>query len=249
MPMNGLWLALQFLTRLPTPAPGDYAPLLVGRSLAWYPLVGLLLGVILWAAALLLQGQDVLLAAAMLLALWVFLTGALHLDGLADSADAWVGGLGDRERTLAIMKDPASGPVGLSVVVILLLLKVAALAALLRGGDTPGLLLVAPLARSAVALLFITTPYVRAGGLGEALARHAPHGAVLLGALAVAVLAFIGQGWTALPLLLATGLLWTWLRRAVIQRLGGFTGDIAGALLELTECVALLVIALAGPNL
>jgi adenosylcobinamide-GDP ribazoletransferase len=247
--MQSFWLALQFLTRLPTPALADYAPQQLGRSLAWYPLVGLLLGILLWGGAWLLQGQEALLAAAVVLALWVALTGALHLDGLADSADAWVGGMGDRERTLAIMKDPASGPIGVTALVLVLLLKFAALVSLLRGGDALPLLLVMPLARSAVALLFVTTPYVRAGGLGEALANHAPFGAVLFGALVVVGLAFIGLGWTALPLLIAAGLLWAWLRNGVVKRLGGFTGDIAGALLELTECAALLVIALSEPYL
>jgi len=246
--MTSFWLALQFLTRLPTPAPGELDARQVGYSLAWYPLVGLLLGAILWGAALLLQGQDSLLGAAILLALWVALTGALHLDGLADSADAWVGGLGDRERTLAIMKDPASGPVGVTALVLLLLLKFTALAALLQRGELLALLVVAPLARSAVALLFVTTPYVRAGGLGEALANHAPQGAVLFGALALLPLLFWGVGGVAVPVLAAALLLSLWLRRRVMRRLGGFTGDIAGALLELLECAALLVIALTGPH-
>jgi adenosylcobinamide-GDP ribazoletransferase len=246
--MTSFWLALQFLTRLPTPVQGDIDARQVGNSLAWYPLVGLLLGAILWGAALLLQGQDSLLGAAILLALWVALTGALHLDGLADSADAWGGGLGDRERTLAIMKDPASGPIGVTALVLVLLLKFAALAALLRSGELLALLVVAPLARSGVALLFVTTPYVRAGGLGEALSRHAPRGAVMFGTLAVLLLLFWGVGGVAVPVLAATLLLSLWMRHRVMRRLGGFTGDIAGALLELLECAALLVIALTGPH-
>ncbi len=94
--MQAFLIALQFLTRLPVPAGGEYSPERVGRSLAWYPLVGLLIGLLLWLADWLLPGQAPLLTAAVLLTLWVGLTGALHLDGLADSADAWVGGLGNR---------------------------------------------------------------------------------------------------------------------------------------------------------
>lgn len=246
--MRSFWLALQFLTRLPTPALDDIDAQQVGRSLAWYPLVGLLLGIILWGTTLLLQGQDLLLSAALLLALWVALTGALHLDGLADCADAWVGGLGDRERTLAIMKDPASGPVAVTALVVVLVLKFAALAALLRGPDLLPLLVIPPLARSGVALLFVTTPYVRAGGLGEALAQHAPRRAVFAGALAVLLL-FLALDVAAWPVLVASLLLWFGLRYAVLKRLGGFTGDVAGALLELLESAALLVIVLAGPYL
>jgi adenosylcobinamide-GDP ribazoletransferase len=247
--MASFWLALQFLTRLPTPALGVIEPRLVGRSLAWYPLVGLLLGAILWGGAMLLQGQEPLLGAAILLLLWVGLTGALHLDGLADTADAWVGGLGDRERTLAIMKDPTSGPIGVTALVLLLLLKFAALTALLRGGELLPLLWLPALARSGIALLFITTPYVRAGGLGEALAQHATREAVIAGAVVIMGLTLTTLFWQGAMVLLASLLLWLLLRRAVMRRVGGFTGDIAGAMLELLECTALLVIVLSGPHI
>lgn len=110
-----LLIALQFLTRLPVRLLGMPAPEQVGRSLLWYPLVGLLLGGLLLAAQALLSQQPAVLQAALLLTLWVALSGGLHLDGLADTADAWVGGYGDRERTLAIMKDPRSGPIAVAV--------------------------------------------------------------------------------------------------------------------------------------
>lgn len=247
--MPSFWIALQFLTRLPVPGGGEYLAERVGRSLAWYPLVGLIIGALLAAAAWLLQGQPPLLSAAVLLALWVALSGALHLDGLADSADAWVGGMGDRERTLAIMKDPSSGPVGVTVLLLVLLLKFSALAALAAGALLPALLLLPALARSAVALLFVTTPYVRAGGLGEALSAHAPRALVIAGALLSALLLLLAPGVAGAAALLVSALLWLALRRQVLQRLGGFTGDIAGALLELIECTALLVIALGAPHI
>ena len=117
------WLiALQFLTRLPVSLPGMPTPEQMGRSLLWYPAVGLLLGLLLWLAHLLLGQTPGVLQAAIILALWVGLSGGLHLDGLADTADAWVGGFGDRERTLTIMKDPRSGAIAVVVLVLLLLL-------------------------------------------------------------------------------------------------------------------------------
>lgn len=238
--MRSFWLALQFLTRLPTPALHDIQAQQVGRSLIWYPLVGLLLGAILYGAAWLLQGQPPLLTAAILLALWVGLSGALHLDGLADTADAWVGGMGNRERTLEIMKDPASGPMGVSAVLVVLLLKFAALVAL----PPVALLLIPALARSGTALLFVTTRYVRPGGIGEALARHSPRVAVIIGALLVTAAALFIWQWHGAILLIASALLWWLLRHALIKRLGGFTGDTAGAMLELLECLALVVMAL-----
>lgn len=107
--MQAFWIALQFLSSLPVRLAGMPAPEQMGRSLLCYPLVGLLFGGVLWAASALLAGSPPMLQAALLLCIWVWLSGALHLDGLADSADAWLGGFGDRERTLTIMKDRAAG--------------------------------------------------------------------------------------------------------------------------------------------
>src|SRR5690606_5510087 len=139
----------------------------------------------------LLGGTSPLLLAALLLAIWVGLTGALHLDGLADTVDAWIGGYGDRERTLAIMKDPRSGPMAVVALVLLLLLKFAALVVLLESGADAALWLALLMGRSALLGLFLTTSYVREGGLGTALAEHLPRrqgwwvlaGAALVGLL------------------------------------------------------------------
>jgi adenosylcobinamide-GDP ribazoletransferase len=138
---------------------------------------------------------------------------------------------------------------GVTALVLVLLLKFAALAALPAEALSPALLLVPILARSGVALLFVTTPYVRAGGLGEALSQHAPRELVIGGALVCALLLILAPTIAGFTTVLAAVLLWLVLRKQVLQRLGGFTGDIAGALLELIECVALLVIALAAPHI
>lgn len=241
--MIALLIALQFLTRLPVTLPGMPSPEQVGRSLLWYPAVGLLLGLLLWGAHLLLGQTSPLLQAAIILALWVGLSGGLHMDGLADTADAWVGGFGDRERTLAIMKDPRSGPIAVVVLVLLLLLKFAALFTLLQAGQGIYLLLLPWLGRSLLPLLLATTPYVRSGGLGQALVDHLPR-RQLPWVLGLHLLGMLLFGWQGL-LVLATGLLlFAWLRRALLQRLGGTTGDTAGALVELAECGALLALAL-----
>src|SRR5690606_7619903 len=99
---------------------------------AW-PVVGALLGVLFWLFASVADslGWPAWPTAVLLVMLWAGITGALHLDGLADSADAWLGGQGNRERTLTIMKDPACGPAGVVVLVLVLLGKVAAVATLL----------------------------------------------------------------------------------------------------------------------
>src|SRR5690606_41444159 len=133
-----LLIALQFLTRLPVRLPGLPTAQENGRSLLWYPLVGLLIGSLLVLAWLLLQGVSTGLQAALLLAIWVWLSGGLHVDGLADTADAWVGGYGDRERTLASIKDPACGPVGVITLAVLSASRGGARVALPHAGhDVP----------------------------------------------------------------------------------------------------------------
>jgi len=243
--MLPLWIALQFLSSLPVRLPGMPSPQELGRSLLFYPLVGLLFGGLLWGLNGLLAGAPALLHAAILLTVWVVLSGGLHLDGLADSADAWLGGFGDRERTLIIMKDPRSGPIAVVTLVLVLLLKFAALLALIEQQATVALILAPLLGRTALLGLFLTTPYVRAGGLGQALADHLPRQTgqrvLLLSALACVVMA----GWSGVIALAAAVGVFAGVRHLMVRRLGGTTGDTAGALLELLEVAVLMALALA----
>ncbi|WP_162232572.1 adenosylcobinamide-GDP ribazoletransferase, partial [Methylogaea oryzae] len=103
---------------------------MAGRSLLAYPAVGLLIGVLLAVVHGLSDAAPPAVSAALILLTWVLSTGALHLDGLADCADAWVGGHGSRERTLQILKDPHAGSVAVAVTVTVLLAKFAALQSL-----------------------------------------------------------------------------------------------------------------------
>ncbi|APV41485.1 adenosylcobinamide-GDP ribazoletransferase [Pseudomonas frederiksbergensis] len=242
--MLPFWIALQFLSSLPIRLPGMPEPQELGRSLLFYPLVGLLFGGILWAFNWLLLGTPLLLHAALLLTVWVLLSGALHLDGLADSADAWLGGFGDRERTLTIMKDPRSGPIAVVTLVLVLLLKFAALLALIEQQHAVVLIIVPLIGRSAMLGLFLTTPYVRAGGLGQALADHLPRlsGKQVLAVSALACVLIAGLSGVLAVVLAA--LVFVWLRQVMLRRLGGTTGDTAGALLELLEMILLVGLAL-----
>lgn len=252
------WYALALLSRVPVPYLQRTDRDVAATSLLYYPVVGALLGLLLLGFTLLCGWWNpqlsLLLLAALLLLLWTGFTGALHLDGLADSADAWVGGLGDRERTLAIMKDPQSGPMGVTAVVLALLLKVAALFALLEqahseaGWNLPllaaGLLLIPMLARASVLGLLATTPYVRSGGMASDLVAGAtPVRLVLWGLLlaAMALLLVPAQGLFLLALWLTLVLL---LRQQLLKRLGGCTGDTLGAGIELQEALLLAALAL-----
>lgn len=241
--MRPLLLAVQFLTRLPVPSQSAFSPVQLGRSLLFYPWVGLLAGGLLWLLAQTLVDTPAILAAALVLLIWVLISGGLHLDGLADTVDAWVGGYGDRERTLAIMKDPSSGPMGVSALVLLLLVKFSAVVVVFQQAQWQALLLAPLLARAALPPLFSLTPYVRPGGLGEALKQHQPQ---LLGwmqtlLLAGAVVVCVPGGWMLLLVWVMFILYW---RQRCMTRIGGITGDTAGALVEMIEALMLVVIVL-----
>lgn len=242
--MLPFWIALQFLSSFPVRLPGMPTPEQSGRSLLFYPLVGLLFGIVLTALSTILQGAPLLLHAALVLAAWVLLSGGLHLDGLADSADAWLGGFGDRERTLTIMKDPRSGPIAVVTLVMSLLLKFAAIVALIDQHHSFGLLLAPVIGRAAMLGLFLNTPYVRKGGLGQALSDHLPRRLSQQVLLAVFVGCVVFAGWSGFVALMVSIAGFYWLRHLMVRRLGGTTGDTAGAMLELLEMAVLVTLAL-----
>lgn len=239
-------LAVQFLTRLPVqladaPAPGEAD---VGRSVLYYPLVGLLVGAIVATVAVAATRLHLpnLPAAALALAAWVLVTGGLHLDGLADSADAWAGGRGDRQRTLDLMKDPHCGPMAVTVIVLVLLAKFAALEAVVARGHAAQLVIAPVLARTALPLLLATTPYIRPGGLGSSMSGHLPRKAAVAVVLAVCLglPAMVGAAGAAATV--ASALVFYILRGMMLFNLGGTTGDTAGATVELVETAAIAAI-------
>lgn len=239
-------VALQFLTRLPVRVSGTVDAQAQGKSLLAYPLVGLIIGALIAVIPWLLSGSDALIVAALMLTAWVLITGALHLDGLADSADAWLGGQGSAQRTLEIMKDPHAGPAAVVLVVLVLVLKFAALAALVEAQALLGALLVPMVARATIVGLLLTTPYARAGGLGEGMAQAVPVAAAR-GVIAVAALLMLLGGGAGLQALACGVLASLGLRALMMARIGGTTGDTAGAMVELNEAVMLTAWALALP--
>lgn len=241
---NPFWLALQFLTRIPVPVKTDPNSVDIGRSLLAYPVVGLIIGLILIVPAQLFSSSDTLLLSVLLLMLWVLITGALHLDGLADSADAWIGGHGDQQRTLAIMKDPRSGPAGVATVVLMLMLKLTALNVVLQTGQWQALLLAPLLARATVPLLYATTDYVRPAGLGVTMAEYLPHSWLIHVVWPTLLLVLWLYGWQGIWLLVFLVLLGMGMRNRLIQRIGGTTGDTTGAVVEIIEAATLLFIAI-----
>ncbi|RZG47951.1 adenosylcobinamide-GDP ribazoletransferase [Acinetobacter wuhouensis] len=237
--MTPFLIALQFLTTFPIQLKAMPSPQQNAQSLLFYPIIGLLIGLILFATAYFLNTLPIILLSTLILVLWIWLTGGLHLDGLADTADAWVGGFGDKERTLSIMKDPACGPIGVLSLIILCLIKWSALYVLLDKKLYLALILFPILGRLAPLFLFLTTEYVRAKGLGSSIAQYIPK----TWAMIVFALMLLATGyfvWTGLATAIIFILTLIYLRHKFVQRIDGITGDTVGASIEIVEAVSLL---------
>ena len=236
--MTAFWIAMQFLTVFPIQLKQIPSPQKNAQSLLFYPLIGMLIGLVLFAIALTLVKLPIILLSTLLLVVWIWITGGLHLDGLADTADAWVGGFGDPEKTLIIMKDPSSGPIGVLSLLIVCVLKWSALYVLLDQQQLWLLILVPMLARLSPLILFLTTPYVRAKGLGTAMSQYIPRKlSYVIVALVFGLCGFMGL-WGLLLVIFSTMTLW-YLRAKFVHRIGGITGDTIGATIEWVESVAL----------
>lgn len=245
MTPRSLRIAVRFLTRLPMP--GDHAvrPGELGASLAWHPVVGALIGGLLALAGLALDGVPPLVRAVLVTLLAPLLTGAMHEDALADAAD----GLGGRtpERTLEIMRDSRIGAYGALAASGALLLRFTALASIEPAAWPLALVAASSLSRAPGALLLAALPAARPDGLGGAAVEGLRwfHAAFAL-CCAVAIAAFtagqvgIVAAALALAITAAHGGYWR-------RRLGGVTGDLAGAANLLAELAALVVFAAAWP--
>lgn len=243
--MRRLLVAVAFLTRLPIPLPASAGGRDVGRAALFFPAAGLLVGGLQAGAAfLLLQRVPDAVAAVLVVALGVLVTGALHLDGLADTADGFGGGK-DREHALRIMRDHSVGAYGAAAIALSLALKIAIVATLTTFG-TPGLLwiVLAPaLGRWAPVLLGRALPYARAeGGLGQSVTGDATGALEVGGATAMAVAAAVAlAGWNG-AIAVAGAVVATVLFGLLCRRkLGGVTGDTLGASVEAVEAVVLVL--------
>lgn len=230
--MRGLIIAIQFLTRLPTPH------LLVGNeafaaSMRWFPAVGLIVGGLVssgsWAG-----GQvDPWLGALAGLAIWVVVTGALHLDGLGDIADACGAAHKDRERVLAVLADPHLGSFGVVAIGLQLLAKLVLLHGLVETGNYVAILLV-PFAARMGPLLWSRWLADLHSGLGSRFRDAVRPIDLVLWTLALLVAVRASPSLLATPILLIGWAIW------LRAKLGGISGDGHGAGIEATESGLLL---------
>jgi adenosylcobinamide-GDP ribazoletransferase len=234
----GFLAAMQFLTVLPPLVRRPLTSRELGRSVGWFAVVGALLGGILagtdWVLGLRFPSG---VTAALLLAVWVLVTGALHLDGFLDTCDGLFGGWTPEDR-LRIMRDERVGAFAVIGGVLLLLLKYSCLAAL---PSRWAALVVAPtIARGGMAVALVALPYARPEGSGRWMKDHAGWvQAVLAGVTAIAT-AVLAARWLGLAVVGVAAVTTAAVAAYVLRRLPGLTGDVYGALCEVLEAIILL---------
>lgn len=246
-PLTPPLAAVGFLTRLPPAGAGVKGLEALPRAAPFFPLVGALVGAAVGGLAIgLVQALPPLLAGLLAVAFELVLTGALHADGLADSADGLGGG--DRERSLAIMRDHSLGAYGASALALDLAVKATALGTLAEAQALGPIVAALAISRVAPLPLARLLPYARVdGGTGEVLAGKIGTTPVLAAVgLAVAV-ALAATGAAALLLVLSAVATTAAVALLARRRLGGVTGDVMGAAIELCS-VGCLIVAVALAN-
>ncbi len=236
--MTGLVQALTLLTVIPTGRLGCGRAYDPRAAVPWFPSVGLLLGLLLAGArAAALHWFAPTVCGVFLVALWAYLTGGLHLDGLCDSGDGLLASV-PPERRLEIMKDPRVGSFGAIVLVIYLMLQAVAIAALPPRGWYA--LLLAPVMGRWLILLAATRPQARPGGMGASIAGALDARALVLAAIVPAVLLALGGTRSAIAAVVAHLVAFA-VFRVSRSKLGGVTGDIYGLTVQLAELSVVLV--------
>ncbi|OHE18808.1 MAG: adenosylcobinamide-GDP ribazoletransferase [Sulfurimonas sp. RIFOXYD2_FULL_37_8] len=231
---KGFALAISMLTTVPFFKIHDFYKGINGYAVMFYPLVGFILGTILWGLHSLLDPYVASTHLAVIIfALWVLLTGALHLDGFNDTVD---GLYVSKERALEVMRDPHVGGMGMIISATFLILKASSLAVFEAFYLLPLVLLLSRL-NAVLAIYFY--PYISQNGMG-ALAKEEFTKPQMLTALFYSFLALLL--YNKLLLLVSALLVLFVIKSFFIKRYGGFSGDIYGFLIELTELILLNVI-------
>ena len=242
-PLAGFAVTLALLSRLPLLPQPDARHAEAPKMVWCYPLVGVLLGLIavLVGQLALASGTGPAITAGAVLLTMALLTGAMHEDGLADTADGLWGGQ-TVARRLEIMKDSQIGSYGTMALILMTGLRWSALSALaLAPSSLWPYLAAAALSRAALPAIMATTPHARSSGLSHAVGRSDPRAALLAVIIGAAVTFAFAGVWAFLILPLAAVLAWG-MRALALSRLGGQTGDILGATQQVIEVAVLCLL-------
>jgi len=237
--VKGVFTAFTFLTRLPLPRARNFGPEDFSTSVVWFPLVGLVIGVLLTVTASLGLAASHWLAALLVVLVWIGVTGALHLDGAADLADALGAAHRDPERFHNVMKDPHIGAFGAIALIAILMTKLVATSVLLASQNNAfWLLLLIPAWARFGAMFWSRTLKAIAPGSGERFAWRSPAYAIWAWGLALFMVSGIAITFLFAMMAVLCLLLW---RTYLKWRLNGMTGDCLGAGIEVCESGMLLL--------
>lgn len=241
--LESIVVAFQFLTRLYLPINVEWDTANLRRSLTWFGLVGAFIGVILAGAMTLFNRFDLIpaVAAIIILIIWIFITGGMHIDGISDMADGFFS-MRDKEKTLEIMKDSHVGAFGVITIVFLLLIKFEMLKEFIIIEKNVWLLILPPtIARIAAGLVLSFYETTKKSGLGYTFHSSDPRifwaigfivTLIISSILNIKSLIFIGIA------ILASNLMALWAKK----KIGGLNGDIYGAIVETVEVMGMVFI-------
>lgn len=242
--MTGLLAAIQFLSLIRLKkAPFDHAEL--GRSSLFFPAVGLVFGGLLYILDILaLRFLSAGLAALLLVGALALLTRGLHLDGFVDTVDALASGK-SAEEILRFLRESTVGALGLAALVFLILAKVMAVADLSHF-RVAGLVLAPALSRWAAVYSLSFFPYARTDGRGLVFSHNSGLGQFLGATLIIGIPALYLLGGAAFFIMALVLAVTHYLSSQAKRVLGGLTGDVYGAVIELTEVLILVVLVFMG---
>jgi adenosylcobinamide-GDP ribazoletransferase len=239
--MRNFLIAMQFLTRIPIgEIPFDEKHNFV-NSVKYYPLVGLLIGILLAGIHSLLNNfLPNLVLAVLILIVSILITGGLHLDGLMDTVDGLMSAR-DKDRMLEIMKDSRVGAHSVWAVSSLLLMKFTLLASLSPPNVLISLLLMPVIARWQILFSMSFWPYARENGLGKLfLAKDHKYAFITNGAAIFLIVFWLTGIWGLAALIANLFIVWIF-NNALTKKLDGLTGDTYGAVIELSELKVLFL--------
>ena len=241
--LESIVVAFQFLTRLYLPINVEWDTGNLRRSLMWFGLVGAFIGVILAGAMTLFNRFDLIpaVSAIIILLIWIFITGGMHIDGISDMADGFFS-MRDKEKTLEIMKDSHVGAFGVITIVFLLLIKFEMLKEFIIIDKNVWLLILPPtIARIAAGLVLSFYETTKKSGLGYTFHSSDPRIFWAIGFIVTLIISsiiniksliFIGIA------ILASNLMALWAKK----KIGGLNGDIYGAIVETVEVIGMVFI-------
>jgi adenosylcobinamide-GDP ribazoletransferase len=236
--MISIITAFQFLTIFPAIIKRMFTSQEMGRAVAWFPLVGIVLGFLLYVvnhSARIIFPDSV--SAALTLFSWVIFTRAFHLDGLMDTCDGLFGGF-TPERRMEIMKDSRMGAFGVAGGILVLLTQYSAMTASLN--PLAAFVLAATLGRWASPLVIYFFPYAREDGLGSEMKRNVGMKEILIATLITGIVSWFIYGWLGFALMFSAAIVAFLIALYTMRLLPGPTGDIYGTVTTLVEMLVLL---------